>query len=72
MNPIENVWARVKGILLSNWVEPPVQTSDELSNRVLNAWQEVAMDVNLFYNFVDSMPHRMRAIVNAGGLWTNY
>ena len=26
MNPIENVCARVKGILRSNWAEPPVRT----------------------------------------------
>ena len=38
MNLIENVWARVIGILCSNWAEPPVRTSDELWNRVLNAW----------------------------------
>ena len=25
MNPIENVWARVKRILRSNWAEPPVR-----------------------------------------------
>ena len=72
MNPIEKVWARVKGILCSNWAEPPVRTSDKLWNRVLNAWQEVAMDEDLFHNSVDSMPHRMRTIVNAGGLWTKY
>ena len=70
MNPIENVWARVKGILRFNWAEPSVRTLDELWNRVLNAWQDVATD--LFHNLVDSMPRRMRAIVNAGGLWTKY
>ena len=46
MNTIENVWSRVKGILRSNWAEPSVRTSDELWNRVLNAWQEVATDVD--------------------------
>ena len=70
MNPIENAWARVKGALRSNWAEPPVRTSDELWDRVLNAWREVATDVDLFHNLVDSMPRRMRAIVNAGDLWT--
>ena len=55
-NPIENVCARVKGILRSNWAEPPVRTSDELWNRVLNAWQEVATNVELFHNLVDYMP----------------
>ena len=71
MNPIENGWARVERILRSNWAEPPVRTSDELWNRVLT-WQEVAAYVNLFHNLVDSMPRRMRAIVNAGDLWTKY
>ena len=69
---IENVWAGVKGILRSNWAEQSVGTSDELCKRVLNMWQEVATDVDLFHNLVDSMPRRMRAIVNAGGLWTKY
>ena len=32
MNPIETVWARVKGILRSNWAGPPDRTSDELWN----------------------------------------
>ena len=31
--------------------------------RVLNTWQEVATDVDLFHNLVDSMPSRMRAKV---------
>ena len=61
MNPIENVLG-----------EPPIRTSDELSNRVLNAWQELATVVDLFHNLVYSMPRRMRAIVSAGGLWTTY
>ena len=72
MNPIENVWTRVKGILRSNWAEQSVGTSGELLNRVLNTWQEVATDVDLFHNLVDSMPSTMRAIVNAGGLLTKY
>ena len=67
MNPIENVWVRVKGILCSNWAESPIRTSAELWNRVLNAWQEMATDVDLFH-----MPYRMRAIVNAGGLSMKY
>ena len=72
MNPIENVWARVKGILCSNWAEPPDWTSEELWNRVLNAWQEMSTDIDLIHNLVDSMPCRMRAIVDAGGLRTKY
>ncbi|KAJ4426815.1 hypothetical protein ANN_26614 [Periplaneta americana] len=57
MNRIENLLATVKRILRSNWAEqPPVRTADE---------EEVAMNLNLFRNLVDSMPRRMRAVVDA-------
>ena len=72
MNQIEDVCARVKGILHSNWAGSSVRTSDELWNRVLNAWQEVAVNIDLFHNLVDSMPRRMRVIVNAGDLCMKY
>ncbi|KAJ4449243.1 hypothetical protein ANN_00640 [Periplaneta americana] len=66
MNPIENLWAAVKRVLRSNWAEqPPVRTADEL-------WDRVAMNLDLFHNLVDSMLRRMRAVVDAGGLWTRY
>ncbi|KAJ4436086.1 hypothetical protein ANN_18713 [Periplaneta americana] len=73
MNPIQNLWAAVKRILGSNWAEqPPVRTPEKLWDRVLDAWEEVAKNLDLFHNLVDSMPHRMRADVDAGGLWTRY
>ncbi|KAJ4431531.1 hypothetical protein ANN_20130 [Periplaneta americana] len=56
------------------WVEeqPPVRTPEELWDRVLDAWEEMAKNLDLFHNLVDSMPRRMRAVVDAGGLWTRY
>ncbi|KAJ4430095.1 hypothetical protein ANN_22304 [Periplaneta americana] len=73
MNPIQNLWAAVKRILRSNWAEePPVRTPEELWDRVLDAWEEMAKNLDLFHNLVDSMPRRMRAVVDAGGLWTRY
>ncbi|KAJ4435221.1 hypothetical protein ANN_23799 [Periplaneta americana] len=73
MNPIENLWAAVKRILRSNWAEqPPFRTSEELWDRVLDAWEEMTKNLDLFHNLVDSMPRRMRAVVDAGGLWTRY
>ncbi|KAJ4449787.1 hypothetical protein ANN_01191 [Periplaneta americana] len=67
MNPIQNLWAAVKRILRSNWAEqPPVRTSEELWDRVLDAWEEMAKNLDLFHNLVDSMPRRMRAVVDAG------
>ncbi|KAJ4445846.1 hypothetical protein ANN_12531 [Periplaneta americana] len=73
MNPIQNLWAEVKRILRSNWAEqPPVRTPEELWDRVLDAWEEMPKNLDLFHNLVDSMPRRMRAVVDAGGLWTRY
>ncbi|KAJ4443548.1 hypothetical protein ANN_05221 [Periplaneta americana] len=73
MNSIKNLWAAVKRILRSNWAEqPPFRTPEELWDRVLDAWEEVAKNLDLFHNLVDSMPRRMRAFVDAGGLWTRY
>ncbi|KAJ4450022.1 hypothetical protein ANN_01429 [Periplaneta americana] len=73
MNPIQNLWAAVKRILRSNWAEqPPVRTLEELWERVLDAWVEVTKNLDLFHNLVDSIPRRMRAVVDAGGLWTRY
>ncbi|KAJ4429908.1 hypothetical protein ANN_22112 [Periplaneta americana] len=54
-------------ILRSNWAEqPPVRTPEELWDRVLDAWEEMAKLLDLFHNLVDSMPRRMRAVVDAG------
>ncbi|KAJ4430626.1 hypothetical protein ANN_19215 [Periplaneta americana] len=61
-HPIENLWAAVKRILRSNWAEqPPVRAPEELWDRVLNAWEEMAKNLDLFHNLVDSMLRRMRA-----------
>ncbi|KAJ4441166.1 hypothetical protein ANN_11017 [Periplaneta americana] len=66
MNPILNLWAAVKRILRSNWAEqPPVRTPKKLWDRVLDAWEEMAKNLDLFHNLVDSMPRRMRAVVDA-------
>ncbi|KAJ4451888.1 hypothetical protein ANN_03366 [Periplaneta americana] len=60
-----------KRILRSNWAEqPPVRTPEELWDRVLDAWEKMAKNLDLSHNLVDSMPRRMRADVDAGGLWT--
>ncbi|KAJ4432214.1 hypothetical protein ANN_20830 [Periplaneta americana] len=57
----------VKRILRSNWAEqPPVRTPEELWDRVLNAWEKMVKNLDLFHNLVDSMPRRMSADVDAG------
>ncbi|KAJ4427446.1 hypothetical protein ANN_25069 [Periplaneta americana] len=65
MNPIQNLWAAVKRILRSIWAEqPPVRTPEELWDRVLDAWEEMTKNLDLFHNLVDSMPRRMRAVAS--------
>ncbi|KAJ4438542.1 hypothetical protein ANN_14489 [Periplaneta americana] len=67
MNPIQNLWAAVKRNLRSIWAEqPPVRTPEEFWDRVLDVWEEMAKNLDLFHNLVDSMPRRMRAVVDAG------
>ncbi|KAJ4440503.1 hypothetical protein ANN_08644 [Periplaneta americana] len=67
MNPIEILLATVKRILRSNWAEqPPVRTADEFWDRFLDVWEEVAKNLDLFHNLVDSILRRMRAVVDAG------
>ncbi|KAJ4432455.1 hypothetical protein ANN_21074 [Periplaneta americana] len=46
--------------------QPPVRTPEELWDRVLDAWEKMAKNLDLFHNLVDSMPRRMRADVDAG------
>ncbi|XP_069694748.1 uncharacterized protein [Periplaneta americana] len=46
--------------------QPPVRTPEELWDRVLDAWKEVAKNLDLFHNLLDSMLHRIRAVVDAG------
>ncbi|KAJ4437813.1 hypothetical protein ANN_13751 [Periplaneta americana] len=43
--------------------------ADELWDRVLDAWEEVAMNLDLFHDLVDSMLPRIRAVVDAGVSW---
>ncbi|KAJ4444277.1 hypothetical protein ANN_06069 [Periplaneta americana] len=70
MNPIQNLWAAVKRILRSNWAEqPPIRTPEELWDRVLDAWEEMVKNLDLFHNLMNSMPHRMRAVVDAARIW---
>ncbi|KAJ4450174.1 hypothetical protein ANN_01581 [Periplaneta americana] len=66
MNPFQNLWAAVKRILRSNWAEqPPVRTPEELWDGVLDAWEEMVKNLDLFHNLVDSIPRRMRAVVDS-------
>ncbi|KAJ4430397.1 hypothetical protein ANN_22613 [Periplaneta americana] len=59
--------APVKRILRSNWAEQPlVRTPEELWDRVLDSWEEMAKNLDLFHNLVGSIPRRMRAVVDAG------
>ncbi|KAJ4436141.1 hypothetical protein ANN_18768 [Periplaneta americana] len=51
MNKIEYLVVGVKRILRSIWAEqPPVRTPEELWDRVLDVWEEMAKNLDLFHN----------------------
>ncbi|KAJ4442531.1 hypothetical protein ANN_04118 [Periplaneta americana] len=59
------VGLRLVTSLLKLTEQPPVRTPEEMWDRVLDAWEEVTKNLDLFHNLVDSMPRRMRAVVDA-------
>ena len=45
---------------------------NELWGQVLDAWEDLYQDVEYFNEFFDFVPCRVRAVVEAEGLWTGY
>ncbi|KAJ4447625.1 hypothetical protein ANN_09632 [Periplaneta americana] len=54
------------GLLERIHEQPPVRTPEEFWDRVLDAREKMTKNLDLFHNLVDSMPHIMRADVDAG------
>ncbi len=68
MNPIENVWAEVtRGI---NKLEHQPTNVVECRQAVMDAW--AAIPVETLESLADSMPRRVRALLNARGSHTRY
>jgi transposase len=68
LNPIENLWAEVKKRLQKRKRQP--SNLSELDRHVKEAWR--AIPISLIESLVDSMPHRIQAVIAAEGGATKY
>lgn len=62
LNPIENVWMILKDFV-QNETRP--NNRDELVKSIERAWEAISMET--LDILIASMPHRMKAVINAGG-----
>ena len=70
INIIENVWGRMTNHLTPHLRDQRI-SADELWHHVQEAWQEVVTDAYC-RTLADSIPSRLRAVVEAGGQWSGY
>lgn len=66
INPIENLWQIVEQKI----VRDNVRTKDQLFDQIKKAWSEVSPDV--IRNLIESMPRRLRAVIENKGFATKY
>ena len=71
LNPVENMWAAVARTLRETWSNNPPRTSDELWERVQDAWS-ICCTARHISRLVDSMPRRMAAVIESQGDYTKY
>ncbi len=71
LNPIENVWNKMKDYIEAKWGNINKPSYDQLRSFVKEAWQE-AITEEFLQGLLDSMPERMAAIVSARGGHTKY
>ena len=67
LNPIEHVWAWIKNKLRSmHWI----RTNAQLIEQVKRLWAEIPMEV--LTNIIESMPSRVKAVIDRQGWPTKY
>ena len=52
--------------------DKPPRNRDELWDNVLDAWEEIAQDLDYFRRLADSVPSLAEAVREAEGYWTKY
>ena len=68
LNPIENVWDQLERKLRAP--TPLPSSLEELSQRLLVVWTNIRLDY--LQNLRESMPDRMKAVINVIGGPINY
>ena len=67
LNPIENLWRYIKVRLRG---KPKSKSKDALLENINNIWDNIPQ--SMFDTFIDSMPHRVKAVLEAKGGHTKY
>ncbi|EDN09531.1 predicted protein [Histoplasma mississippiense (nom. inval.)] len=75
LNPIENLWALLKQEIYKLHPELEHASDTVATKRVLieaakEAWN--AIDDSILYNLSATMPHRVKAVIEAEGWYTKY
>lgn len=68
LNPIENAWSKLKGLIDVTGVV----SKDDLWTRTEEAWDVMMDNLDYWEKLSDSMPRRLRSVLDAQGSWTNY
>lgn len=68
MNPIEHMWDELKRRVRAR--QPVAQTIQELKTAIEEEWEMIPQ--NFIERLINSMPNRMRAVVDAHGGNTRY
>ena len=75
LNPIENLWFLLKEAIYKRCPELLLMRGEQevLTKLIMEAraaWEEVGD--HIMNRLSDTMPHRVRAVLNAGGWYTKY
>jgi transposase len=76
MNPIENLWAHLKRELHHQFPDtktlrgPPHIIRRVLRDRLMEVWWEI--EEKVLDRLIDSMPHRVQALIDADGWYTDF
>lgn len=75
LNPIENLWGLLKAKIYKLHPELlDMPNNDHTLERLVDAAQEAwdALDLSILVNLSETMPHRVKAIIEADGWYTSY
>ena len=75
LNPIKNLWALIKAEIYRlhpelEFVDDTIATLEALIVAAKEAWH--AIDQSILYNLSITMPHRVKAVIDAEGWYTKY
>src|SRR5437667_10041599 len=68
LNPIENIWSYMKDIIARDYTE--VSSAEEMKKIVCDMWEQ--FKDREWDKLIESMPHRMKAVIVAKGGSTRY